>query len=98
MREILSFSLIIWILIDRFKRLWQGHKYSSYVTSLIALLLGLAVAFLYGLDIIVALELATDPTILGYFFTGLAIMGGSSCINEILEKIANPFDTDTTEV
>lgn len=97
MKQILSFSLIIWILIDRFKGLWQGRKYSSIFTSLIALLLGLAVAFLYRLDIVVALELADEQTILGYIFTGLAIMGGSSCINEILEKIANPFDTDIKE-
>lgn len=98
MKQILSFSLIIWILIDRFKGLWHGHKYSSYITSLIALLLGIAVAFLYQLDLVVALELTDEQTVLGYIFTGLAIMGGSSCINEILEKVANPFiDTDIKE-
>lgn len=98
MTSIISFSVIVWIFIDRFKKLWQSNKYSSIITSGIALLFGLAIAFLYNLDLVVELELSEQSTILGYIFTGLAIMGGSSCINEILQKIANPFlDTDIKE-
>lgn len=97
MTSIISFSVIVWIFLDRFKKLWQGNKYSSLITSVMALLLGLAIAFLYDIDLIVELALSEQPTILGHIFTGLAIMGGSSCINEILQKIANPFDTDITD-
>lgn len=97
MTSIISFSVIVWIFLDRFKKLWQGNKYSSLITSVMALLLGLDIAFLYDIDLIVALDLSEKATVLGHIFTGLAIMGGSSCINEILQKIANPFDTDITE-
>lgn len=97
MTSIISFSVIVWIFLDRFKKLWQGNKYSSLITSFVALLLGLAIAFIYGLDLVTELGLSDTPNIMGYIFTGLAIMGGSSCINEILQKIANPFDTDITE-
>lgn len=95
MTTIVSFSLIIWILIDRLKRLWEPSKFSSIITSIVALASGILIAFLYNQDLIVALEIAEDPTILGKIFTGIAIMGGSSCINEILKK----FDlVDITDV
>lgn len=97
MTSIISFSVIVWIFLDRLKKLWQSNKYSSIITSGLALLFGLAIAFLYNLDLVVELALSEQPTILGYIFTGLAIMGGSSCINELLQKISNPFDTDITE-
>lgn len=97
MTSIISFSVIVWIFLDRFKKLWQSNKYSSIITSGLALLFGLAIAFLYNLDLVVELSLSEQSTILGYIFTGLAIMGGSSCINELLQKISNPFDTDITE-
>lgn len=97
MTSIISFSIIVWIFLDRLKKLWQSNKYSSIITSGLALLFGLAIAFLYNLDLVAELSLSEQPTILGHIFTGLAIMGGSSCINELLQKIANPFDTDITE-
>ena len=88
MTQILSFSLIIWILIDRFKPTWEGSKFKSYITSAIALLMGGAVAIVYQLDIIVALGLSDVASPLGIIFTALALMGGSSCIAEIMERIA----------
>lgn len=87
MTQILSFSLIIWILIDRFKPMWEG-KFKSYITSAIALLMGGAVAIVYQLDIIVALGLSDVASPLGIIFTALALMGGSSCIAEIMERIS----------
>lgn len=88
MTQILSFSLIIWILIDRFKPMWEGSKFKSYITSAIALLMGGAVAIVYQLDIIVALGLSDVASPLGIIFTALALMGGSSCIAEIMERIS----------
>lgn len=88
MTQILSFSLIIWILIDRFKQMWGGSKFKSYITSAIALLMGGAVAVVYQLDIIVALGLSDVASPLGIIFTALALMGGSSCIAEIMERIS----------
>lgn len=97
MTQIISFSIIVWIFIDRVKRLWEQSKFSSIITSLVALASGLLIAFFYKLDLVVALEIATEPSFIGYVFTGFAIMGGSSCINEILQKIQNPFDTGDFE-
>ena len=105
MNTILSFSLIIWIIIVRFKKAWEACKYSSYITSLVALGIGLTVSFFYRLDLIVSLGLAETESAIGYIFTGFAIMGGSSCVAEIMEMIAGPHSpsvniyqvTDTQE-
>lgn len=97
MTQIISFSIIVWIFIDRAKRLWVHSKFSSIITSVVALLCGLLIAFYYRLDLVVALEIVTEPSFIGYVFTGFAIMGGSSCINEILQKIQNPFDMGDEE-
>lgn len=88
MTQIFSFSLIIWILIDRFKGMWENSKYKSYITSGVALLLGAAVSIVYQLDIVVALGLSETASTLGIVLTALAMMGGSSCIAEIMEKIS----------
>jgi hypothetical protein len=88
MTQILSFSLIIWILIDRFKPLWEDCSIKSIITSGVALLLGGAVAVVYQLDIVVALGLSDVVSPLGMILTALALMGGSSCVAEIMEKIS----------
>ena len=43
---------------------------------------------MYQLDIIVALGLSDVASPLGIIFTALALMGGSSCIAEIMERIS----------
>ena len=91
MTQIISFSIIVWIIIDRVKPLWESFKYKSVLTSAIALVCGLVIALVYKLDLIVALEMADTESVIGYIFTAFAIMGGSSCINEILHKLNNPF-------
>lgn len=97
MTTIISFSIIVWIFIDRVKRLWEQSKFSSLITSVVALAAGLLIAFFYHLDLVVELGMSAESSIIGYVFTGLAIMGGSSCINEILEKIQNPFNNQIGE-
>lgn len=90
MTQILSFSLIIWILIDRFKPLWEDCSLKSIITSGIALILGGAVSIVYQLDIVVALGLSDVVSPLGMILTALALMGGSSCVAEIMERVSNP--------
>lgn len=92
MTQIISFSIVVWILIDRIKPLWENFKFKSILTSAVALACGLLIAFVYHLDLVVALELSETETIVGHIMTGFAIMGGSSCINEILHKLKNPFE------
>ncbi len=85
MTRILYFSVIIWILIDRFKPIWQDVKWSGYITNLVALAFGLAVSFCYNLDMLYELQLVDYISLIGKFMTAIALMGGSSCINEIIE-------------
>lgn len=92
MTQIISFSIIVWIFIDRVKPLWESVKYKSVITSALALACGLIIALFYHLDLVVALELANTETLIGKVFTAFAIMGGSSCINELLHKLQNPFE------
>lgn len=85
MHKILSISLIIWILIDRCKSLWTDTKYGSFITTAVALVLGLMCAFSYQLDIIFELGLNDSVSLLGEILTAVALTGGSSCIAEIIE-------------
>ena len=84
MTRILYFSIIIWILIDRFKPIWKDVKWSGYITNLVALAFGLAVSFCYNLDMLYELELVDYVSFIGKLMTAIALMGGSSCINEII--------------
>lgn len=85
MHKILSISLIIWILIDRFKPFWKDLKYGSYITTAVALTMGILCAFTYQLDIIYELGLNDAVSLLGEILTAIALTGGSSCIAEIIE-------------
>ncbi len=85
MNKILSISLIIWILIDRFKKLWSETKYGSYITTAVALVLSLLATFSYQLDMMVELGLVDTVSLLGEVLTALALTGGSSCIAEIIK-------------
>lgn len=85
MMRILYFSIIIWILVDRFKKIWEDSPYKSYITSAVALAFGIAVTFCYDLDLLFELQLVDYISIIGKIMTAIALMGGSSCINEILE-------------
>ncbi len=85
MSRILYFSIIIWILIDRFKKLWADTKYGNYITSLVALAFGIMLSVFYHLDMLYSLELTEEITLIGEIMTGVALMGGSSCIHEIID-------------
>lgn len=93
MTMIVSFSVVLWIFIDRAKKLWATSKYASYITTAIALACGMALAFGYGLDLLTALNLHDSQTLGGQIFAGLALAGGSSVINELLSK----FKTEPTK-
>jgi len=87
MTMIIAFSVVLWIFIDRVKKLWKGTKYGSIITSVVAAVCGLGLAFGYGLDLLLALDLQEAVTIGGQIFAGLALAGGSSVINELLVKL-----------
>lgn len=87
MKSIIGLSIVMWILIDRFKKIWEECKYGSYITTAVALVFGIALAFTFNLDLLTSLEVVEIETFIGKVFAALALMGGSSVINEILEKL-----------
>jgi hypothetical protein len=84
---ILTLSAIIWYVIDRIKVIWSEKPYGKYITTAMAGLLGAAMVFGYNLDLICAVGLITEVTIIGKLMTVLAFMCGSSAISEIIARI-----------
>ena len=84
---ILALSAIIWYVIDRFKPIWSEKSWGKYVTTAVAGLLGAAAVFGYNLDLICAIGIANEISIIGKLITVLAFMCGSSAISEIITRI-----------
>ena len=84
---ILTLSAIIWYVIDRFKVVWSEKPYGKYITTVMAGLLGAAMVYGYNLDLICAIGLIDEVTIIGKLMTVLAFMCGSSAISEIIARI-----------
>ena len=80
-------STIIWFVIDRVKPFWSGLSWGKYVTIAVAAVLGAAVVFTYGIDILVALAVTNQVTIVGEILSTLVIMSGSSALSELLALI-----------
>ena len=77
-----SSGLFLNIFIDRAKKLWAELSWGRWITTSLAGIGGFLLAFVYGL-----VGLTDTITIGGQVFAGLAVAAGSSCINEILEKV-----------
>ena len=84
---ILALSAIIWYVIDRVKVAWADVPYGKYITTAVAGILGAAVVFGYNLDLIHALGIVDDFSIVGKIITVFAFMCGSSAISEIIARI-----------
>jgi hypothetical protein len=84
---ILTLSAIIWYCVDRLKVMWANVPYGKYITTAVAGVLGAAAVFGYGLDIIYAMRIVHDVSIVGQIVTVLGLMGGSSAISEIIARI-----------
>lgn len=80
-------STIIWFVIDRVKPFWSGLSFGKYVTIVVAAVLGAVVVFTYGIDILVALAVTNQVTIVGEILSTLVIMSGSSALSELLALI-----------
>lgn len=80
-------STIIWFVIDRAKPLWAALSWGKYVTIALAAVLGAVVVFTYGIDILVALAVTSQVTVVGEILSTLIIMSGSSALSELLELI-----------
>ena len=86
MQSILMFSMILWVFLDRAKKLWAGLTWGKWLTTAAAVVTGLLLAIGYELDLLTALQLSQVQTTGGSILAGLAVAGGSSCIHELLQK------------
>ena len=84
---ILALSAIIWYVIDRVKVAWADVPYGKYITTAMAGVLGAAVVFGYNLDLIYAMGIVDNFSIVGKIITVFAFMCGSSAISEIIARI-----------
>lgn len=84
---IVLLSAIIWYCVDRFKPIWSNKSWGKYITTAAAGALGAAVVFGYNLDLIYAMGIVNEITIIGKLITVLAFMCGSSAISEIIARI-----------
>lgn len=84
---ILSFSILMWYCIDRLKLMWEGLAYGKYITMAVAAVFAAGLSYAYNLDIVYALELVQEVTPMGQVLTALLLMGGSSAISEVIQKI-----------
>lgn len=87
MSTIIIFSVILWVFLDRAKKLWCECSWGKWVTTGVAAAVGLLISFGYDLDLLIAVAAADVASIGGRIFAGLAIAGGSSVINELLAKL-----------
>ena len=84
---ILALSAIIWYVIDRVKVVWADVPHGKYITTAMAGVLGAAVVFGYNLDLVYAIGIVANISIVGQIITVLALMCGSSAISEIIARI-----------
>jgi hypothetical protein len=84
---ILALSAIIWYVVDRFKPIWIDKPFGKYITTAMAGILGAAMVFGYNLDLIYAMGIVNNISIVGKLITVLAFMCGSSAISEIIARI-----------
>ena len=84
---IISLSIIMWYIIDRFKGMWETVKYGKYITIAVSAVFAFAMSFGFNLDIIFALGLVETGSEIGTVITALALMSGSSAVSEIIERV-----------
>lgn len=84
---IMSMCTVMWYLIDNLKENIWGHlAYSNYITIAVSAVGSLVLSFSYDLDLMNALGIMTNVSVMGQFLTALAMMGGSAMVSEIVEK------------
>ena len=87
---ILILNTIMWYVIDNLKEnIWGGKSYSRYITIAVSAVASIAISFGYKLDLVYALSIVENISLLGQAITALAMMGGSAVISEIIEMFRN---------
>ena len=83
---ILAMCTILWYLIDNLKEnIWGNFEDSNYITIAVSAVGSFVLCFSYHLDLIYALGLVAELSVLGQVITALVMMGGSALVSEIVE-------------
>lgn len=90
---ILMLSTIMWLLVDWLKPLWENVSAAKYITMAVALAGSIAMTLTFGLDLLVAVGISQNATVIGSVFAALAMTAGSGLINEIVKAISGQKGT-----
>lgn len=83
---ILALCTVMWYLIDNLKEnIWAGLPYSNYITIAVSGVCSFILSFSYNLDLVYALGIVANSSVLGQVITALSMMGGSALVSEIVE-------------
>ena len=85
---IATFSAVVWYLIDRIKPIWAKLSWGKWITIAVSAILCGAGTALFNLNIVAAFGFETSlPIVAQYAITTIVLMSGSSCVNEIIDKV-----------
>ena len=87
-QKILALATVLWVFIDWIKPAYEKFEYSRYITIGISLICGILQAFMFKLDLLVAVGVVEDPSFWGTLYAGLAISGGSALVHKALEALS----------
>lgn len=85
--SIMSFSAVMWYLIDRIKPLWAELSWGKYLTCALSAAAAFTLTFVFSLDLLSAMELTGGVTVVGQILTVLTLMSGSSAVSELVERL-----------
>lgn len=84
---ILIVSTILWLLVDWLKPIWEASGASRYISMAVAAVGAAALVLTFRLDLLVAIGLTEQASVVGQVFAGLSITAGSGLINEIIKAV-----------
>ena len=84
---IIMLAVILWWAIDRVKPVWANLPVHGFITTMVAMAAGIALALTNKLDLLFALDVTDSVTFGGQLFAGIALMAGSSGVNELIRAL-----------
>lgn len=92
---VLVVAILIEALIEYFKSvqaLFEGKDKKAGITQLITIVLGIVLAFAFGINLFSALDITVNAT-LGIVLTGILISRGSNYMSDLIKKLQDIIST-----
>lgn len=93
MTTIIILSTILWLIVDWLKPLWEKVNGAKYITMALALVGSVAITFTFKLDLLLAIGVSDQYTVIGAVFAALSMTAGSGMLNEIIKAISGTKGT-----